>query len=162
MYRIGHGYDVHRFDLTSPATNIKLGGIDVPSEHALLAHSDGDVVLHTLTDALLGAVGAGDIGELFPDTDDTWLNADSRELLRQAYQLVRSKGYELGNADITVAAQAPRLKDYKQQMTVQIAKDLNTEVQSINVKATTTETLGFVGRKEGIAVYAVCLVEKRL
>jgi 2-C-methyl-D-erythritol 2,4-cyclodiphosphate synthase len=160
MFKIGHGYDVHRFDLQSSACDIMLGGITVPSEHTLLAHSDGDVVLHSLADALLGAVALGDIGEHFPDTDEQWKGADSRVLLRHVVKLVDAKGYRIGNVDITIAAQAPRLKDYKQSMSQVIASDLNVQVDQVNVKATTTEKLGFVGRKEGIAVDAVCLLMK--
>lgn len=160
MMRIGHGYDVHKFDETSDACQIKLGGVLVPSHQALLAHSDGDVVLHALCDALLGAVSRGDIGEHFPDTDEAWKDADSRELLRHVYKTVKHLGYSLGNADITIAAQTPRLKEYKHEMRDTIASDLETDSFNINVKATTTEKLGFVGRKEGIAVYAVCLLVK--
>jgi 2-C-methyl-D-erythritol 2,4-cyclodiphosphate synthase len=158
--RIGHGYDVHRFDQTSPPMDIKLGGVNVPSEHRLEAHSDGDVVLHALCDALLGAISAGDIGEHFPDTSDQWKNADSRVLLRDVYSKVIDAGFELGNADITIAAQAPKLKDYKKLMAKTISTDLNTDAFNVNVKATTTEKLGFVGRKEGIGVDAVVLLKK--
>ncbi|MDN3650334.1 2-C-methyl-D-erythritol 2,4-cyclodiphosphate synthase [Reinekea marina] len=160
MFKIGHGYDVHRFDEHSNAAPIKLGGIDVPSEKQLLAHSDGDVVLHALCDALLGAIAAGDIGEHFPDTDAQYAGADSRVLLRHVVDLVQEQGYRVGNVDITIAAQAPRLKDYKQAMANTIAADLRVEASCVNVKATTTEKLGFVGRKEGIAVDAVCLLMK--
>jgi 2-C-methyl-D-erythritol 2,4-cyclodiphosphate synthase len=158
--RIGHGYDVHRFKLSSQACDIKLGGVSVPAEHELEAHSDGDVALHALCDALLGALGLGDIGEHFPDTSTEWKNADSRDLLRHVYSLVVSNGYCIGNADITIAAQTPRLSNYKKQMVNTIAADLNTETSNINVKATTTEKLGFVGRKEGIAVDSVVLLKK--
>ena len=160
MIRIGHGYDVHRFDMDSAACLIKLGGIDVAAEHKLIAHSDGDVVLHALSDALLGALSLGDIGEHFPDTSSQWKGADSRLLLKQVYALVQQQGYQLGNADITIAAQTPKLGEYKKQMQAVIAEDLSTELNNINVKATTTEKLGFVGRKEGIAVDAVCLLIK--
>lgn len=137
-----------------------LGGVKVPSEHLLLAHSDGDVVLHAVCDALLGAVALGDIGEHFPDTDEQWKGADSRALLRHVVTLISEHGYQLSNLDITVAAQAPRLKDYKAKMASTIANDLDVNVDQVNVKATTTEKLGFVGRKEGIAVDAVCLLMK--
>ncbi|MEJ2042184.1 MAG: 2-C-methyl-D-erythritol 2,4-cyclodiphosphate synthase [Reinekea sp.] len=160
MMRIGHGYDVHRFDLESEPCNIRLGGVDVPSTYAVMAHSDGDVVLHAMCDALLGAIAAGDIGDHFPDTSDEWKNADSRQLLRHVYKLVLDAGYCLANADITIAAQAPRLKDYKKLMNQTISRELNVEPGQVNVKATTTEKLGFVGRKEGIAVDAVCLLAK--
>lgn len=162
MFKIGHGYDVHRFDNQSTAGDIMLGGVKVPSEHLLLAHSDGDVVLHALCDALLGAMALGDIGEHFPDTDEQWRGADSRALLRHVVSLVSERGYRLGNADITVAAQAPRLKDYKARMAQIIAADLGVDISQVNVKATTTEKLGFVGRKEGIAVDAVCLLVKAI
>ena len=158
MIRIGHGYDVHRFDEQSPPSDIRLGGVDIPAPHALLAHSDGDVLLHALSDALLGAIGAGDIGEHFPDTSDEYRGADSRELLRQVYRQVTDAGYCLGNADITVIAQTPRLNTHKPTMKASIAAVLEVDVDAINVKATTTEKLGFVGRKEGIAVHAVCLL----
>lgn len=160
MFKIGHGYDVHRFDNQSRPGDIMLGGVNVPSEHLLLAHSDGDVVLHAVCDALLGAVALGDIGEHFPDTDEQWKGADSRTLLRHVFSLVSTQGYQLGNLDITIAAQAPRLKDYKAKMAHTIASDLGIDVSQVNVKATTTEKLGFVGRKEGIAVDAVCLLMK--
>ena len=160
MFKIGHGYDVHRFDNQSSAGDILLGGVKVPSEHMILAHSDGDVVLHAVCDALLGAMALGDIGEHFPDTDEQWKGADSRSLLKHVYCLVTERGYQLGNMDITVAAQAPRLKDHKANMAQTIATDLNVTLEQINVKATTTEKLGFVGRKEGIAVDAVCLLMK--
>jgi 2-C-methyl-D-erythritol 4-phosphate cytidylyltransferase/2-C-methyl-D-erythritol 2,4-cyclodiphosphate synthase len=160
MIRIGHGYDVHRFDVDAPPCTIRLGGVEVPSEHPLLAHSDGDVVLHALCDALLGALALGDIGEHFPDSSATWRGADSRALLRQVYQLVLEQGYRLVNADITIAAQTPHLMAYKKAMQGCIADDLDTLIGTINVKATTTEKLGFIGRKEGIAVDAVCLVER--
>lgn len=158
MMRIGHGYDVHRFDENSAACNIKLGGLDVPAPHALLAHSDGDVVLHAVCDALLGAIGQGDIGEHFPDTSDDFLGADSRDLLTEVYQMVLDRGLSLGNVDITVVAQTPRLKDVKPAMKQSIAALLKADPGLVNVKATTTEKLGFVGRKEGIAVHAVCLL----
>ena len=160
MIRIGHGYDVHRFDMESAPCLIKLGGVDVPAEHKLLAHSDGDVVLHALCDALLGALALGDIGEHFPDTSDEWKGADSRMLLKQVYRAIGDLGYRLGNADITIAAQTPKLMAFKKQMQAVIAEDLTTVPANINVKATTTEKLGFVGRKEGIAVDAVCLLVK--
>lgn len=156
--RIGHGYDVHKFDQTSTTCLIKLGGVDVPAERALLAHSDGDVVLHALCDALLGAAALGDIGEHFPDTDDQWKGADSSQLLRHVSLLIQRKGYRIENVDITIAAQAPKLSPYKKAMIEAIATVLQMNVDQVNVKATTTERLGFVGRKEGIAVDAVCLI----
>lgn len=156
--RIGHGYDVHKFDQTSTACLIRLGGVDVPADQALLAHSDGDVVLHALCDALLGAAALGDIGEHFPDTDKQWKGVDSSHLLRHVTRLIQLKGYRIENVDITIAAQAPKLSPYKKAMIEAIAKVLQINVDQVNVKATTTERLGFVGRKEGIAVDAVCLL----
>lgn len=157
--RIGHGFDVHRFDNDSGPTDIKLGGVTVPAHAALLAHSDGDVVLHAICDALLGAAALGDIGELFPDTDAAWAGADSRGLLSEVYNRVKSMGFRLVNVDITVIAQTPRLKDHKHSMKLTIADILEAEPGQVNVKATTTEKLGFTGRKEGIATEAVCLLE---
>lgn len=158
--RIGHGYDVHKFDEDSKPCDIRLGGVNVPCDRALLAHSDGDVALHALCDAILGALALGDIGEHFPDTDEQWKGADSADLLKQVYKEAIDRGYRLINADITIAAQAPRLKEFKLPMREAIAKALSANLDQINVKATTTEKLGFVGRKEGIAVDAVCLLEQ--
>ncbi|WP_024297964.1 2-C-methyl-D-erythritol 2,4-cyclodiphosphate synthase [Methylomicrobium lacus] len=154
--RIGQGYDVHRFN---EGDHIILGGVTIPYEKGLEAHSDGDVVLHALADALLGAAALGDIGKHFPDTDPEFKGADSRVLLRHVYGVVRDKGYRLVNADITIIAQAPKMAPHIAAMCRNIAEDLETEVDCINVKATTTEKLGFEGRKEGIAVQAVVLVE---
>ncbi|MEQ4936412.1 2-C-methyl-D-erythritol 2,4-cyclodiphosphate synthase [Proteus terrae] len=155
--RIGHGYDVHKFGGEGP---IIIGGVRVPYEQGLLAHSDGDVVLHAVTDAILGAVAMGDIGTLFPDTDPAYKGADSRVLLREAFSRVRAKGYRIGNLDVTIIAQAPKMLSHTPQMRVNIAEDLHCHVDDINVKATTTEKLGFVGRKEGIACEAVVLLMK--
>jgi len=154
--RIGQGYDVHRFN---EGDHIILGGVTISYEKGLEAHSDGDVVLHALADALLGAAALGDIGKHFPDTDPEFKGADSRVLLRHVYGVVRDKGYRLVNADITIIAQAPKMAPHIAAMCRNIAEDLETEVDCINVKATTTEKLGFEGRKEGIAVQAVVLVE---
>ena len=156
--RVGHGFDVHRFDLEQGPTDIRLGGVAVPAEHPLLAHSDGDVVLHAICDALLGALALGDIGEWFPDTDAEWAGADSGQLLLKVYQEVQSRGWALGNLDVTVIAQAPRLGPYKSAMRERIAELLAAQPDQVNVKATTTERLGFTGRKEGIATEAVCLL----
>lgn len=153
--RIGHGYDVHKFGGDGPLT---LGGIQVPYEQGLLAHSDGDVILHAVADALLGAVALGDIGQHFPDTDAQYAGADSGQLLQHVYQLVQQQGFELGNLDVTVVAQAPKLAPHIVAMRERIAALLAAEVTHINVKATTTEKLGFVGRKEGIACHAVVLL----
>jgi 2-C-methyl-D-erythritol 2,4-cyclodiphosphate synthase len=157
MFRIGHGFDVHKFGGEGP---VIIGGVEVAYEQGLIAHSDGDVALHALCDALLGAIGAGDIGRHFPDTDDKWKGADSRELLKDVYRRVIELGYKLGNADITIIAQAPKMAPFITLMCQAIADDLTTDVGNINVKATTTERLGFTGRKEGIACEAVVLLIK--
>jgi len=158
MIRIGHGFDVHKFGGEGP---VIIGGVSVPYEQGLLAHSDGDVALHALTDALLGAIAEGDIGRHFPDTDEKWKGADSRELLKVVYELVQEKGYQLGNLDVTIIAQAPKMLPYIQPMREAIAADLQTSMDKVNVKATTTEKLGFTGRKEGIACEAVVLLTKK-
>ena len=155
MIRIGQGYDVHRFNA---GDHIILGGVTIPYEQGLEAHSDGDVVLHALCDALLGAVALGDIGKHFPDTDPEFKGADSRVLLRHVYHIVKEKGYQLVNADMTIIAQAPKMAPHIAAMCENIAEDLQVAVDCINVKATTTEKLGFEGRKEGIAVQAIVLV----
>ena len=157
MIRVGQGYDVHRF---KEGGEVILGGVHIPYEQGLEAHSDGDVVLHALSDALLGAAALGDIGKHFPDTDPDFKGADSRVLLRHVYGIVQEKGYRLVNADITIIAQAPKMAPHIAAMCRNIADDLNVDVDCINVKATTTEKLGFEGRKEGIAVQAVVLIEK--
>jgi 2-C-methyl-D-erythritol 2,4-cyclodiphosphate synthase len=157
MIRVGQGYDVHRFN---DGDHIILGGVKIPYQQGLEAHSDGDVVLHALCDALLGAAALGDIGKHFPDTDPEFKGADSRVLLRHVYKIVQEQGYKLGNADITIVAQAPKMASYIAAMCVNIAADLQVEINQVNVKATTTEKLGFEGRKEGIAVHAVVLIEK--
>ncbi len=157
MIRVGQGYDVHRFN---DGDYILLGGVKIPYEHGLEAHSDGDVVLHALCDALLGAAALGDIGKHFPDTDPEFKGADSRVLLRHVYKIVQEQGYKLGNADITIVAQAPKMAPHIAAMCGIIAEDLKVDISQINVKATTTEKLGFEGRKEGIAVHAVVLIDK--
>jgi 2-C-methyl-D-erythritol 2,4-cyclodiphosphate synthase len=157
MIRVGQGYDVHRFN---EGDHIILGGVKIDYEQGLEAHSDGDVVLHALCDALLGAAALGDIGKHFPDTDPDFKGADSRVLLRHVYRIVKNKGYHLVNADMTIIAQAPKMAPHINAMCSNIADDLNVDVDSINVKATTTEKLGFEGRKEGIAVQAIVLIEK--
>ncbi|QWF71226.1 2-C-methyl-D-erythritol 2,4-cyclodiphosphate synthase [Methylomonas paludis] len=156
MIRVGQGYDVHRFN---NGDYIILGGVKIPYEQGLEAHSDGDVVLHALSDALLGAAALGDIGKHFPDTDPEFKGADSRVLLRHVYAIVQKKGYHLINADITIIAQAPKMAPHITAMCAHIAEDLHVDIEFINVKATTTEQLGFEGRKEGIAVQAVVLIE---
>jgi 2-C-methyl-D-erythritol 2,4-cyclodiphosphate synthase len=157
MIRVGQGYDVHRFN---EGDHIILGGVKIDYEQGLEAHSDGDVVLHALCDALLGAAALGDIGKHFPDTDPEFKGADSRVLLRHVYRIVQDKGYQLVNADVTIIAQAPKMAPHITAMCRNIADDLNVDVDCINVKATTTEKLGFEGRKEGIAVQAIVLIEK--
>ncbi|EGQ8448029.1 MULTISPECIES: 2-C-methyl-D-erythritol 2,4-cyclodiphosphate synthase [Vibrio] len=158
MIRIGHGFDVHKFGGEGP---VIIGGVAIPYEQGLIAHSDGDVALHALTDALLGAIAAGDIGRHFPDTDDKWKGSNSRELLKDVYRRVKEQGYRLGNADVTIMAQAPKMAPHIDAMCAAIAEDLETDISNINVKATTTERLGFTGRKEGIATEAVVLLFKQ-
>lgn len=155
--RIGHGFDVHAFD---EGDFITLGGIRISHTHGLKAHSDGDVALHALADALLGAAALGDIGQHFPDTDEQWKGADSRMLLRHVVSLVADKGYQVGNVDVTIIAQAPKMAPHINDMRAVIAADLAIRIDDVNVKATTTEKLGYVGRKEGIAVHAVTLLLK--
>lgn len=157
MIRIGHGFDVHKFGGEGP---VIIGGVAIPYEQGLIAHSDGDVALHALCDALLGAIAAGDIGRHFPDTDDEWKGANSRDLLKDVYRRVKEQGYQLGNADVTIMAQAPKMAPHIESMCQAIAEDLETELHNVNVKATTTERLGFTGRKEGIACEAVVLLTK--
>ena len=154
--RIGHGYDVHRF---GPGEAVMLGGVRIAHTHGLVAHSDGDVALHALCDALLGAIAAGDIGRHVPDTDPRFKGADGRELLRACMALVLREGYRLGNADITIIAERPRVAPHVEAMRTNIAADLGARVHRVNVKATTTEGLGFTGRREGIAAHAVVLLE---
>lgn len=153
--RIGHGFDVHKFGGQGP---LIIAGVRIPYPQGLLAYSDGDVALHAVTDALLGAAALGDIGKLFPDTDAAYQGADSRELLREAYRRIKTKGYLLGNLDVTIIAQTPKMAPHIAQMRLFIAEDLECSIDQINVKATTTEQLGFTGRKEGIACEAVALL----
>lgn len=153
--RIGHGFDVHAFE---EGDFITLGGVRIPHSHGLKAHSDGDVALHALADALLGAAALGDIGQHFPDTDEQWKGADSRMLLRHVVSLVADKGYQVGNVDVTIVAQAPKMAPHISDMRASIAADLAVRIDDVNVKATTTEKLGYVGRKEGISVHAVALL----
>jgi 2-C-methyl-D-erythritol 2,4-cyclodiphosphate synthase len=158
--RIGHGVDVHAFDDGQQGVDkIVLGGVMIPYEKGLVAHSDGDVLLHALCDALLGAVALGDIGRHFPDTDANYKNADSRSLLRMVYAKVTAVGYRLVNTDMTIIAQAPLMSPHIDTMRAHIANDLSVEISAVNVKATTTEKLGFTGRKEGIASHAVVLLQ---
>lgn len=153
--RIGHGYDVHAF---TAGDHIVLGGVRIPHSKAFAAHSDGDVLIHALCDALLGALALGDIGRHFPDTSAEFENIDSRVLLRRVMQLVQQQGYRLGNADLTVIAQAPKLAPHIAAMRENLAEDLLAGTDQVNVKATTTEQLGFAGRQEGIAAHAVVLL----
>lgn len=156
--RIGHGYDVHKFGSDQP---LVLAGVTIPWHQGLIAHSDGDVVLHALCDALLGALALGDIGKHFPDTDAAFKGADSRGLLRQCVALMVERGYQIANLDLTVIAQAPKLRPYIDAMCALIAADCQCAVEQVNVKATTSEGLGFTGRGEGIAAHAVVLLERR-
>ncbi|GGQ14136.1 2-C-methyl-D-erythritol 2,4-cyclodiphosphate synthase [Shewanella litoralis] len=153
--RIGHGFDVHKFGGDKP---LILGGVVVPYETGLIAHSDGDVVLHAISDAILGAMALGDIGKHFPDTDANFAGADSRELLKHCYELARQKLFVIGNVDVTVIAQVPKMAPHIEAIRECLSTDLQTDIENINVKATTTEKLGFTGRKEGIAVEAVVLM----
>ncbi len=156
--RIGHGYDVH---CLVEGRKLILGGVDVPHERGLLGHSDADVLLHAIADAILGALALGDIGKHFPDTDPQYKGADSRKLLRHVIALAGQKGYTLGNVDATIVAQRPKLSPFIPEMRANISEDLAAEIDRINVKATTTEQLGFAGRGEGIAAYAVVLMEPK-
>lgn len=154
--RIGHGYDVHRL---VEGRSLILGGVRVPFEKGLDGHSDADVLTHAVMDALLGAAAMGDIGKLFPDTDDRYLGADSIALLREVDRRLTEAGYRLGNLDVTVIAQRPKLAPYINQMRQNLAAALHTELQNVSIKATTEEHLGFTGSGEGIAAHAVCLLE---
>lgn len=155
MIRIGHGYDVHA---CGEGDHVMLAGVRIPNDSGLVAHSDGDVALHALCDALLGAAGLGDIGRHFPDTDDAFRGADSRGLLRHVVSQLAQVGWTVGNVDLTVVAQRPRLSDHIEQMRDVVAQDLGVKRDYVNIKATTTERLGFVGREEGIAAHAVALI----
>ncbi len=155
--RIGHGYDVHKF---APEHDLILGGVKIDYELGMLAHSDGDVVIHALIDALLGAAGMGDIGRHFPDSSDAFKNIDSRVLLCDVMKKLSAEGYSVGNADITIIAQAPKLMSHLPEMKKLLAADLGVNQSRLNIKATTTEGLGFAGRKEGIATHAVVLLNE--
>ncbi len=157
MIRIGSGFDVHRFGGEGPCT---LGGVKIPYEKGLIAHSDGDVVLHALCDALLGSLAIGDIGHFYPDNDDRYLNIDSRVLLLDVYKKIEERGYKLINCDITIMAQAPKMAPFELKMRETIASLLNVNLDCVSIKATTTEKLGFTGRGEGIACSATVLVCK--
>ena len=155
MFRVGQGFDVHEFAKDRP---LIIGGVTIPYEKGLIGHSDADVLLHTVTDAALGAIGEGDIGRHFPDTDPEFKDADSAKLLQYIWNIVEEKGYKLGNVDCTIIAQAPKMAPYITQMRDRIAELLNAEPSQVNVKATTTENLGFTGRGEGIAAQATILL----
>lgn len=155
--RIGHGYDAHRF---ADGRRLVLGGVEVPYTRGLDGHSDADVLLHAVMDALLGAAALGDIGKLFPDTDQRFLDADSLLLLQEVCHAIRDAGYATGNIDATVIAQAPRLAAYIPQMREKIARACGVQICAVNVKATTEEHMGFTGRMEGISAHAVCLLEE--
>lgn len=157
-YRIGQGFDVHAFGESASDATITLGGIQIACDRPLLAHSDGDVLLHALCDALLGAVGLGDIGQHFPDTDPAFAGADSRQLLVDVYAQVQARGYAWGNADLTIIAQKPKMSPHRVAMQTEIARVLDIDCDTINIKATTTERLGFTGRAEGIACMATILL----
>lgn len=154
--RIGHGYDVHKFAENRP---LILGGVNIPYEYGLLGHSDADVLLHAIMDALLGATALGDIGKLFPDNDEAFLNADSMELLKKVVSVLDKNGYKIVNIDSTVIAQKPKLRDYIDRMRANIAFACKAEIRQISVKATTEEGLGFTGKMQGISAHAVCIIE---
>jgi 2-C-methyl-D-erythritol 2,4-cyclodiphosphate synthase len=154
-FRIGHGFDVHRF---TEGDSIVLGGVKIAHSHAFDAHSDGDVLIHAVCDALLGAIAAGDIGRHFPDTDTAYQGIDSCILLARVYKLVTEAGYRLGNLDVTVIAQSPRLAPHIEAMRKRLCKELDANISEINIKATTTEKLGYIGREEGIAVHSVVIL----
>lgn len=158
MMRIGHGYDVHAFDASRP---LILGGMEIPHDFGLKGHSDADVLLHTITDSILGALALGDIGKFFPDTDEKFKDADSRVLLSEAVSMMHEKGYEIGNIDAVVIAEKPKLRGYIDDMRENVAALLKTDISNVNIKATTSEKLGFTGREEGIASEAVVLLNKQ-
>jgi len=155
MIRIGHGFDVHKFGGQGPIT---IGGVKIPYLQGLIAHSDGDVALHALCDALLGALALGDIGRLFPDNDPNYAGIDSRKLVAEVFKKVKNRGYQIANIDLTIVAQAPKMAPFIDDMRLQIASLLETQSHNVNVKATTTEKLGCIGRAEGIATHAVVLL----
>ncbi|WP_020062272.1 2-C-methyl-D-erythritol 2,4-cyclodiphosphate synthase [Bacillus sp. 123MFChir2] len=158
MFRIGQGFDVHAFAEGRP---LIIGGITIPYEKGLLGHSDADVLLHTIADACLGAIAAGDIGKHFPDTDPAFKDADSAVLLQKVWEFVAEQGYVLGNLDCTIIAQKPKMAPHIESMRMRISELLQTDIKNVNVKATTTEKLGFTGREEGIASQAIVLLQKK-
>ncbi len=157
IIRIGHGFDVHRF---GEGDSLSLGGVEIPYEHGFIAHSDGDVLLHAVIDALLGAIGKGDIGKRFPDQDPQYKGISSRLLVQNVWDELTAEGWQINNLDVTIIAQAPKMAPYIEAMRESLSDMLNAQLPLINVKATTTEGLGYAGRKEGIAVHAVCLLVK--
>lgn len=157
-FRTGFGFDVHAF---TEGRKLIIGGIEIPYEKGLEGHSDADVLLHAICDAMLGALALGDIGIHFPNTDERWKDADSKVLLKHVNHLINSKGFEVGNLDCVLAMQSPKISPYSQSMRNKIAEILNTEVEQISVKATTTEKLGFVGRNEGVVSFATVLLVKK-
>ena len=158
MIRVGQGFDVHEFAEGRP---LIIGGVTIPHEKGLIGHSDADVLLHTITDAALGAIGEGDIGRHFPDTDPEFKDADSAKLLEYIWKMVEEKGYVLGNVDCTIIAQRPKMAPYIEQIRARVAQLLHADISQVNVKATTTEKLGFTGREEGIASLATILLMKK-
>lgn len=157
--RIGFGYDVHKLVKNR---DLIIGGVNIPHNEGLLGHSDADVLVHAIMDSILGALALGDIGKHFPDTDENYKDISSMKLLKEVYSLMVEKKYEISNLDATIAAQRPKLASYIEEMRQNISKVLNTSIDNINIKATTTEELGFVGREEGISAYGVCLLKKKI
>lgn len=157
MFRVGHGYDIHQLQ---PGEGVTLGGVRIACPHRIVAHSDGDVLIHALCDALLGAAALGDIGKLFPDTDPQYNGADSRDLLREVVKRITAKGYAVVNADLTLIAQVPKIAPHSEAMCVNLAADLGIARDAVNVKATTPEGLDALGRKEGIAAHATLLLSR--
>lgn len=158
MLRIGHGYDVHRL---VEGRKLILGGVEIPNDKGLFGHSDADVLVHAIMDSMLGALALGDIGKLFPDTDEKFKNADSLELMREVYRIIDEKGYSLGNIDATIIAQSPKLAPYIQLMRENISKICNCDISQVSIKATTEEKLGFTGEKLGISAHSVCIMVKK-
>ena len=156
MARVGQGFDVHKFILDRP---LIIGGVKIDYEYGLEGHSDADVLIHAIMDALLGAAGLGDIGQHFPDTDEAFKDINSRKLLRSVIETLKSNNYIIGNIDATIICQAPKMQPYINQMIVNIASDCMCNLNNINIKATTTEKLGFIGRSEGVAAQAICLIQ---
>ncbi|MBQ3817038.1 MAG: 2-C-methyl-D-erythritol 2,4-cyclodiphosphate synthase [Clostridia bacterium] len=155
--RIGHGYDVHRF---ASERKFILGGVEIPCEYGLLGHSDADVLIHAICDALLGAAALGDIGKHFPDSDPKFCGIDSRIILKSTVELVKNKGYKISNIDSTVIAQRPKIAPYAEQMRSNIAEDIGIDISRVNIKATTEEGLGFTGALEGVSAHAVCILDE--